>query len=197
MCEPTTIGYIALALTAAGGLYQVDATRKAGQAQVEMAQRNEATDRQRADLANRIGSVQEDRHRAQVRSMLGTQRANLAANGIDPDSGTALALQDETVGFGETDAMTIRYNAAREAWGFGVSANNERTQAAVARSATKNAVRGTYLTTAASMFSMGASMGGGAAAGAGSSTQTLASGMTYTAPATSSGASWLNAYGAR
>ena len=86
--------------------------------------------------------------------------------------------------------------SAREAWGFGVSANNYETQAAVTRAGTKNAVRGTYLTTAANAFSMGASAYNPAPA-AGSRTQTFASGMTYSAPATRSGASWMNAYGYR
>lgn len=153
MCEPTTIA--AIALTVAGGLYSADAANEAGKAQQQILARNEETDRQRAQLANRIGSVQEDRHRAKVRHMLGAQRANLAARGIDPDSGTALALQDETVSFGETDAMTIRYNAAREAWGFGVSADNAATERAVVGASTRNAVRGTLLTTAASAFSIG------------------------------------------
>lgn len=194
MCEPTTIA--AIALVVAGGLYTADAQREAGRAQVQVAERNAETDRQRAELANRIGSVQEDRHRAKVRQMLGSQRANLAARGIDPDAGIGLAMQDETVSFGETDAMTIRYNAAREAWGFGVSANNSLTEAAVTRANTKNAVTGTYLTTAANAFSLGAGAFGGGASGGSTSTRTLSSGMTYTAPSTSSGASWLNAYGA-
>lgn len=193
MCEPTTIA--AIVLVVAGGLYAADAAHEAGKAQETILARNAETDRQRAELANRIGSVQEDRHRAKVRQLLGAQRADMATRGFDPDSGIGLAFQDETVGFGETDAMTIRYNAAREAWGFGVSADNAMAQRSVVRAGTKNTVRGTLLTTAANAFSLGAASAAGAGA-AGSSTQTLSSGMTYTAPATSSGASWLNAYGA-
>lgn len=190
MCEPTTIA--AIALTVAGGLYSADAAHEAGQAQVAIAERNAETDRQRAQLANRIGSIEEDRHRAKVRQMLGSQRANLAARGIDPDSGIGLAFQDETVAFGETDAMTIRYNAAREAWGFGVSANNSMAEAAVGRAGTKNAVRGTLLTTAASAFSMGADAMGNAA------NEPYAYGNGYLAqPMSGSGYSWRNAYGAR
>ena len=165
MCNPVAI--VGIALTVASGLYAADAQKQAGRAQVIVAERNATLERQKGELANRIGAVAEENHRSKVRQLLGSQRASLAANGIDPNSGTALALQDETVAFGETDAMTIRYNAAREAWGYGVNATNFATDAAVTRSATKNAVTGTYLTTAANAFTMayGAmSSGGGAGA---------------------------------
>jgi hypothetical protein len=195
MCDPFSI--TAIALTVAGGLYQADAQKEAGRAQVIMAERNAKLETQKGELANRIGAVAEENHRAKVRGMLGTQRAALAANGIDPNSGTALALQDETVAFGETDAMTIRYNAAREAWGYGVNATNFATDAAVTRATTKNAVKGTYLTTAANAFSMGASAWQSGAPAGGGTTYQASSGMSYQVPTTSSGAGWSNAYGGR
>lgn len=58
------------------------------------------------------------RHQMQVRGLIGSQRAALAAQGLDVSSGTALDLQDESAYFGELDAQTIRNNAAREAYGI-------------------------------------------------------------------------------
>lgn len=156
MCNPAAAFWVASAvLTVGAGMYQADATKKAGEAQVEVARRNEATEKQKAELANEIGRIEEEKHRAQVRQMLGSQRATMAANGLDLSSGTALAITDQTAAFGETDAATIRYNAAREAWGYGVSATNFATEAAVTKAGTKNAVMGTYLTTAANVAGSG------------------------------------------
>jgi len=156
MCEPTTWVLVAgMVVTAAAGAYSADASKKAGQAQVIMADRNAKLEDYKADVANRIGAVQEENHRAKVRQMVGTQRATLAANGVDITSGTAAELMDQTVAFGETDAQTIRYNAAREAWGFGVNADNYRTQSAVTKAKTHNEVTGTYISTAGSLLTQG------------------------------------------
>lgn len=163
MCEPTTIMLVAsMALTAGAGLYAADASKKAGEAQNTIAQRNAELEDYKGQMATNIGAVAEENHRAKVRQMVGSQRATLAANGVDLGSGTALDLIGETAEFGEADALTIRYNAAREAWGYGVNANNYRTDGAVARTNGKNQAKGTYLTTAASLTQMGAGFGGGA-----------------------------------
>jgi hypothetical protein len=172
MCEPTTIALVAgMVLTAGAGLYQADAAKKAGEAQNTIAQRNAELEDYKGKMAVNIGAVAEENHRAKVRQMVGSQRATLAANGVDLGSGTALDLIGETAEFGEADALTIRYNAAREAWGYGTNATNYRTEGSVARTNGRNSAKGTYLTTAASMASMaGGGFGGGATASYGAST---------------------------
>ena len=50
--------------------------------------------------------------------MKGTQRARLSANGIDISEGSAASIQADTDWMGEMDALTIRDNANREAWGY-------------------------------------------------------------------------------
>src|SRR5690606_41429657 len=119
MCEPTTIALVAsLALTADAGAEQAKGERGARRNQAEVAEVNAKQADYRAEQAGRIGAIKEEQHRAQVRRLAGSQRATLAANGVDVGSGTALALVDETYTLGEADALTIRYNAMNEAWGF-------------------------------------------------------------------------------
>lgn len=94
---------------------------------------------QQAADAIQVGQEAEYRHRAGVRGLVGSQRAASAAQGIDIDSGSALDIQLESVGIGELDALTIRNNAAREAWGYKVEAADLRNRGALAQYAGRNA----------------------------------------------------------
>lgn len=152
---------IAVGLMAVSGAYAADAQKKTGQYQAEIAAQNAELDETRAEQASRIGAIEEEKHRAKVRQLAGTQRANLAAQGIDLSSGTAEAMVEETYTMGETDALTIRFNAMNEAWGYRTSAKNERNAGRWAKASGKNAATGTYLSTAANMSSMGMSYAGG------------------------------------
>lgn len=166
MCEPTTWAYVAgMVLTAAAGYHQADAQKKSAEYQAEVAKQNADLDDFKAGQVAQIGAIQEEQHRAKVRQMAGTQRANLAANGIDLGSGTAQDIVDETYTMGEADALTIRFNAMNEAWGYRVSADNNRSSAAFALATGKNQARSTYLSTAASLAGMAAGMGGGGGGG--------------------------------
>jgi hypothetical protein len=65
--------------------------------------------------------------------MVGTQRAGFAAGNIDVGSGSAVDVQADTAFMGELDALQIRTNAAREAWGYSVEADDMRKRAVIAR----------------------------------------------------------------
>lgn len=143
--------YTSLALTAYSGIQQAGAERDAGRYQAEVAEVNAKQSDYRAEQAGRIGAIREEQHRAQVRKLAGTQRATMAANGIDVGSGTALALVDETYTLGEQDALTIRYNAMNEAWGHRETASELRQQGQFANYRGKAASQATYLTTAATV----------------------------------------------
>jgi hypothetical protein len=89
-------------------------------------------DQQAQDALDR-GKVAEGKQRRDVRRFVGAQRARAAANGLVVDEGSSDQLVDETERFGEIDALTIRNNARREAWGYEVSALNSRGAAALGR----------------------------------------------------------------
>lgn len=79
--------------------------------------------------AERIGQEEAEFVKMRGDQIIGTQRATMAAQGIELDSGTALALQEETARMAEQDAIRIKNNAAREAWGYKVEALNMQGQA--------------------------------------------------------------------
>ena len=58
----------------------------------------------------------------EVARVVGEQKAAFAAQGVEVGSGIAAAMVDETKELGAIDAMTIKNNAAREAFGLEISA---------------------------------------------------------------------------
>ena len=91
-----------------------------------------------------------DRAAAQVikqgRQAQGAQRASLAAQGIDVNSGTAAQIQEDTAVLSELDALTVKTNAWRERWGLKVSAVNSTAQGQYLDTAATQASRSTLLT---------------------------------------------------
>lgn len=72
---------------------------------------------QAADALQR-GREAEYRYRENVSRVTGSQRAALAANGVDLGQGSALDILAETDALGSRDAALIRLNAEREAYGY-------------------------------------------------------------------------------
>lgn len=138
---------IALALTGAGTAVQTigsikagnaakragEASQRAAESQAQILEYNAAVDELRARDAILRGQEEEQRFRSVVRGAIGTQRAEFAAGNIDVGFGSALDVQADAAKLGELDALTIRTNAAREAWGYQVSAEDFRRGAGVTR----------------------------------------------------------------
>lgn len=74
--------------------------------------------RQSADALQR-GQMAEENRRRLMQQQLGQQTARLAAHGTDLE-GSPLDILGDTRATGELDALTIRANAAREAYGYQV-----------------------------------------------------------------------------
>lgn len=149
MCEPTTIGYIAIGLTLAAGGATAYSQRQTGKFNEQVANVNAENEANQAKHAAAIGLIEEERHRVKVRQFIGAQRVRAAANNVDISSGSALTMQAETARFGAEDATTIRANALQQAWGFNTQAANSRSQGRLARYAGDSGAIGTLLTTGA------------------------------------------------
>jgi hypothetical protein len=101
---------------------------RAGAHEQAMAEQNALFAEQQAEDALMRGKEAVSRHRMDVRRFAGSQRARLAAQGIDIGVGTAADILGETSYFGELDAITLKNNALREAWGYRAQATNYRNQ---------------------------------------------------------------------
>src|SRR5690606_10607793 len=128
----------------------------------------EAVLRQNAKLAElqaldaiERGQAEETNYRKQIKQMIGSQRTSYAAQGVAIDSGTPLEIQAQTAAIGEEDALTIRNNAAREAWGYRVQASNMRAQAKQVKRGTNMNAAGSLLTLGSKSYSLYKSMSDG------------------------------------
>ncbi len=120
------MGAVGTGLSFMGQMGQQQAQQQAasaGQAQAiyqaQVARQNqELANRQAADALQR-GQVAEQSRRYQTRQQIGQQTAAFAAQGTDLE-GSPLDILGDTAAAGELDAITIRSNAAREAYGYQV-----------------------------------------------------------------------------
>ncbi len=165
----TTLAVASLALTAVGTGVSAMGQMQQQQAQAQQAQvmaaqyryqqqvqlQNQAlAERQAADSLQR-GRVAEQNRRQVTQQQIGQQTARLAAQGTDLE-GSPTDILGDTAATGELDALTIRSNAEREAYGQRIAAlgyGNEATMAAT------RAANSTY---EPSYFGAGASLLSGA-----------------------------------
>lgn len=64
------------------------------------------------------GDIQASRENLKTQGIIGSERATQGASGVDVSSGSAAAVRSSTAGIGAIDELTVRNNAARQAWGY-------------------------------------------------------------------------------
>ncbi len=109
------------------------AAQRAAESQAQLAEYNAAVADLQAKDALQRGDLDAQRYRSRTRVLVGEQRAGIAAGNIDVGYGSAVDVQADATFLGELDALTVRTNAAREAWGYRVEAEDLRTRAEIAR----------------------------------------------------------------
>jgi hypothetical protein len=146
MCEPITaanaVYYVmaaAASVSAASAYSQGQQQKKLGEYNAKVDENNAKTAASAAEEAAKRGQIAEDQHRDRVRQFAGSQKAAMAAAGGDLTDQSSMNILADTARAGEFDALTIRSNAAREAWGLGNQADNFTAQAAGTRFQGSNA----------------------------------------------------------
>jgi len=137
----------------AGALNEADATRAKAKYQKTVSDSNARF----AEL-NATQAIQEgDRAALQVRqqgdAITGTQRAGFAGQGVDVNTGTAADVQRETQTLSAMDALTLKNNAWRKAYGYKVEAINATRKGQFAQKAADQAASDTLLTGGLNAFS--------------------------------------------
>lgn len=79
------------------------------------------------------GKIEEKKSRRVTEQVIGAQRTGFAAQGVDVNRGSALEVQADAAYLGELDALTIRNNAAKEAWGFRTQSEDLRYRGKLAK----------------------------------------------------------------
>lgn len=152
-----------------GSYQQSEAIKAKAEVDRELAQANKEMAEFKAKDAIDRGRDEENRFRKNIKRVIGSQRAALAAQGIELDEGSALAIQEDTAVIGEIDALTIRNNARREAWGYKSQALSMNFQSQIDYATSRSRARSTMLTGLVSTWGQvgGAVAGGGGGGGGG------------------------------
>ena len=143
--------------------------------QAQVAANNAAIAKENATLEMNAGEVAATNQGMKTRAMVGAEKAGQGAGGIDVNTGSTVAVRSGTEELGLLDAMTIRSNAARKAYGYQVAATSDTAQsqldtmeASQAKQAGDIGALGTLLSSASSVGGKFAglkmSTGGGAPA---------------------------------
>lgn len=155
MCDATTALYVATALSAYSSVQQ-------GEQAKDVAQYNAREQENQATQTRNKGVEEENIHRQKVAQLRARQRAQLGANNIDIDSGSAIDLQEDTQLLGEVDALRIRRN-------YSDQAEQMERQAELTRIQGDKAQKAGYINATATVLGAiaGGMMGGGGSTGAG------------------------------
>jgi hypothetical protein len=138
------------------------ASAQAGQANymAQVARRNQQINEWNAARTEEQGRVASDLQRQKTAQIVGSQRAALASQGADINSGSPLDIQTDTERAGEFDALTIKSNAALQAFGYRTKGAEAASQAGLYDMTAANA-------TANLPFAMGSTLLSGASSVAG------------------------------
>lgn len=157
MGDPVTMAVItgsAAGANAYGQIQQGRAEKSAANLQASFleAQARDALDRGVFEAAKRTRAT---------KRLLGGQRAAMAAQGLDLSFGSASDIQGETETIGALDALMIKTNAAREAWGLKSQASMTRYEGKMKLRAAKWQAFNTLLAGGAEAAKMAGSGGDG------------------------------------
>lgn len=122
-------------LSVIGAFAGAQAQQSALRGQAAIADINAATADNSARAALFAGQREEQRSMLATAQLKGTQKATLAANGVDLGEGSAARVLTSTDVMGEIDHNTIAANAIRSAWGYRAQATNYRNEAVGQRAA--------------------------------------------------------------
>lgn len=152
MCEAVSAfmaaygSQIAAGAAVASAAYTGYASQQQGKYQEKVAENNAKSAEYAAEDARARGAVAEQQQRNRTRAFLGQQKAAMAANGIDISTGTGNLLLADSAGLGEFDALTVRNNALKQAYGMNVQSENLLSEGRAARIGGRNQAYGSLLT---------------------------------------------------
>jgi len=147
------------AAMAAGAVVSAFGTLQAGKAAAASGKYNNAVAannaeiaRRNAEFAGQKGEAAAARKQMETRAKVGGILASQGASGVNINSESAGDVRESATELGKLDALTIRSNAAREAYGYQTQGMNYDAEGALALAEGKNAQSASYLTAASTLL---------------------------------------------
>lgn len=132
---PSWVGYASVgaslasgAVGAYGSIMQGQAAADAANYNAEVAKQNANIATQKAGIAGQTGEAQAAMQEQKTRATVGAIKAGQAASGLEVDTGSAVDVRSSAAELGQLDALTVRTNAAKEAYGYTTQATSDMAQ---------------------------------------------------------------------
>lgn len=145
--DPVTMGVMALgsaAIGAAGAIEQGQAEANAANYNARIAGFNAEQSIRNAQMESEAGSAKAAMQGRETRSAFGSERAHAAGSGLTVNSGSAADVAQSTAELGHLDALTIRNNAAKAAYGYQVQSTNFQNEGELDKMEAKQAKTASY-----------------------------------------------------
>ena len=146
-------------LGAGGASTSAQATAQADYYQAQVAANNAQIASQNATATMGAGELTATNSGLQARAKLGTMTASMGANGVDVNTGSNAAVRAGADQTSMLDALTIRSNAARQAYGYQVQATSDTAQGQLDPMAGDNAEKAGSINAQTSLLSGASSVG--------------------------------------
>lgn len=154
MCNPVLI-VMAVSTIATGYMAKQQAEQQADY-QEGVGEYNARVEENEAQKVANKGVQEENIHREKVARLAATQKAQFAARGVDVSSGSPLDIQQETIEFGNIDALRIRESFQEQSASLmtqsGLTRHESKAQAGFTRQKGKNKFTGSLLSAASTSF---------------------------------------------
>lgn len=122
------IGGVGVGMQALGSEESGQAAQTAANYQAAVAANNAKTAQQNASWDIEAGDIAATNKGLQTRAVIGSQKANQGAGGIDVNTGSAVDVRAGTDELGMLDALTTRSDAAKRAYGAEVEGVSDTAQ---------------------------------------------------------------------
>lgn len=154
------VGAVGAGVSAIGAINAAHAQSEAADYNAKIAAQNQQLANQNATQAGLAGEQQAAMSEQKTRAEVGAIKAASAAGGVDVNSGSAVDVRSSAAELGELNAITIRSNAAKQAYGYETQATGSGNQA------TLDTLQGSNATTAGEIGAGSTLLGGLGSAGA-------------------------------
>lgn len=153
------VGVAGTALSAMNASAAGEAQQKSNNYQAQVAENNAILAKQNQEQATAKGDAQTEQAGLRAAAAMGDTKAGEGASGVDVNTGSSVDVRKSQRILSDTDAQTIRYNAASEARGFGIQADSQTAQARLDRTSGANAGAAGSTNAEASLLSGASSVG--------------------------------------
>lgn len=141
------------AISAVGSIEKGQASSAAAKYNAGIAQNNATIAQQNATFAGQEGQQNAAIAEGKTRAQVGAITAAQAANGVEVNSGSALDVRSSAAELGELNAINIRANAARQAYGFQTEATSDQAQAQLNKSQAQSDSTAGYISAGSTLLS--------------------------------------------